>query len=151
MYPYINSINDVKKGKYPYPKGYTDTQPPSPAGGAQGGNPDLFTPHVSINVTVTNTGKRTGSHVVQLYVSMPTGVVDASTGDDITFPPWQLRGFEKIALEAGKSGSVAMNVSRKDLSYWSRGLGNWIMPEGEIKIGVGASSRDLPLQQVWSG
>ena len=151
IYPYLEAVESVERGLYPYPKGYTDVQPPSPAGGGQGGNPDLYTPHIGVNVTVTNTGTRKGMHVVQLYVSMPPGgVVDSITRDNITFPPWQLRGFEKIELEPGKSTTVELNVTRKDLSYWSRGLQNWVLPEGEIRIGVGSHSRDLPLLQVWA-
>jgi len=151
VYPYINSVTDIHKGSYPYPKGYDHPQPLSPAGGAEGGNPDLYTPLFSVNVTVTNTGKRKGSQVVQLYVSMPEGVIDSSTGDKIGFPPWQLRAFEKIEIGPEESMHIQLNVTRKAISYWSRGLGNWVIPDGVIKVGVGANSRDLPLQEEWKG
>ena len=149
IYPYITSTSQIHHGKYPYPKGYDTIQPPSPAGGAEGGNPDLYTPLFSASVTVTNTGKRKGMHVAQLYIGMPTGVVDSSTGDAIDFPPWQLREFEKVEVEAGDSVEVQMNVTRKAVSYWSRGLGNWVLPDGEIKVAVGAHSRDVGLWQEW--
>ena len=151
IYPYIDSVSQVRHGDYPYPKGYTDVQPPSPAGGAEGGNPDLYTPLLSVNVSVANTGKRKGMQVVQLYVGMPTGVVDINTGDKIDFPPWQLRAFEKVEIDAGKSVSVEMNVTRKALSYWSRGYQNWVIPDGAIQIGVGSNSRDLNFRQEWIG
>lgn len=150
IYPYIASASDIKPGKYPYPEGYDEKQSPSPAGGGEGGNPDLYTPHLAVSVNVKNTGARKGKQVVQLYVSFPDGVVDASTGDKIDFPVRQLRGFDKIELDAGESQDVEIVLKRKDFSYWSRGLGNWVMPtEGKFTIGVGASSRDLPLSADW--
>ncbi|KAL8915894.1 MAG: hypothetical protein Q9172_006580 [Xanthocarpia lactea] len=150
IYPYISSISDIKHGKYPYPDGYDDVQPPSPAGGGAGGNPDLYTSHLTASVNLKNTGSRKGKQVVQVYVSFPDGVVDASTGDKIDFPVRQLRRFEKIELEAGKSQNVEFEFTRKDLSYWSRGLGNWVMPtEGNFTVSVGASSRDLPESAQW--
>ncbi|KAL8950562.1 MAG: hypothetical protein Q9222_003416 [Ikaeria aurantiellina] len=146
IYPYIESTSDIRTGKYPYPEGYDQVQPPSPAGGAEGGNPDLYTPHVTISIDLKNTGTRRGKQVVQVYISFPEGIIDPSTGDSIDFPVRQLRGFEKVELEAGKSQSVRIELTRKDFSYWSRGLGNWVMPtEGTFKISVGASSRDLPV------
>lgn len=150
IYPYIESTSNIKHGKYPYPKGHDVKQHPSPAGGAEGGNPDLYTPHVTVSVSLKNISTRKGKQVVQVYVSFPEGVVDASTGDKIDFPVRQLRGFEKIELEAGKSRIVEVELTRKDLSYWSRGLGNWVMPtEGKFAISVGASSRDLPVAVEW--
>ncbi|KAI4188689.1 MAG: hypothetical protein LQ348_003894 [Seirophora lacunosa] len=150
IYPYIARVSDIKRGEYPYPKGYHDKQAPSPAGGAQGGNPDLYTRHLVASVSLKNTGTRKGKQVVQLYVSFPDGVVDTSTGDQIDFPVRQLRGFEKVELEAGESRNVEMELSRKDFSYWSRGLGNWVMPtDGKFTISVGASSRDLSISADW--
>ncbi|KAL8699051.1 MAG: hypothetical protein Q9201_006225 [Fulgogasparrea decipioides] len=150
IYPYITSISNIKAGKYPYPKGYDQSQPLSPAGGAEGGNPDLYTPHLSIRVNLKNTGQRQGKQVVQVYVSFPDGVVDTSTGEEVDFPARQLRGFEKVELKAGKSQEVDIELTRRDLSYWSRGLQNWVMPtEGKFTISVGASSRDLPVKAEW--
>ncbi|KAI4172955.1 MAG: hypothetical protein LQ343_003242 [Gyalolechia ehrenbergii] len=150
IYPYITSTSEIKRGKYPYPEGYDQVQIPSPAGGAEGGNPDLYTDHLSVSVHLMNTGTRTGKQVVQVYVSFPDGVVDASTGEKIDFPLRQLRGFEKVELEAGASQNVEVKLTRKDLSYWSRGAGNWVMPmEGKFTISVGASSRDLPMNAQW--
>ena len=149
VYPYIKSLRSIKKATYPYPKGYHISQNASQAGGAEGGNPDLYTSLISANVTVTNTGGRKGKAVVQLYVGMPSGVVDGSTGQAIAFPPTLLRAFEKVELGKGESRVVEMKLTRKDVSYWSVGLQNWVIPEGEITIRVGSNSRDLPLGEVW--
>lgn len=149
IYPYITSTSEIKPGHYPYPDGFSVAQPPSPAGGGEGGNPSLFETHVAVKVTLKNTGNRKGKQVVQVYVTFPDDVVDESTGETIAFPVKVLRGFEKVELDAGKSVDVKIELTRKDLSYWSR-RGNWVMPtEGKFTVLVGTSSRDLPLKAEW--
>lgn len=152
IYPYLNSTNEIKPGPYPYPypPGYNDHQAPSPAGGGEGGNPSLYDDHVLLSLDLTNTGTRTGKQVVQVYVSFPADVVDASTGGRIDFPVKVLRGFEKVELEAGKTEKVEVRLTRRDLSFWSVGFQNWVMPvDGDFVVQVGASSRDLPLRGSW--
>lgn len=149
IYPYISSTKEVKKGPYPYPEGYDLDQQPSPAGGAEGGNPSLYEEHVAVQVSVTNTGSRKGKEVVQLYVTLPSPIIEPTTKEIIDTPARALRNFTKIELEAGETQLVNLTLTRKDLSFWSVIRQNWIMPEGEITLAVGRSSRDLPLQGVY--
>ena len=150
IYPYISSVSSIKLGPYPYPKGYSTPASPSPAGGAEGGNPSLFTPHLRVSVKVTNTGARRGKEVVQVYVSFPEDVVESSTQEKIDFPVRVLRGFEKVELAPGEETVVSVELSRKDLSYWSVVQQNWVMPtEGDMTVWVGRSSRDLPLSGTY--
>jgi len=93
---------------------------------------------VTGTVTVTNTGNLPGKEVVQIYVSYPE-----STGE----PPRQLRGFEKISLNAGESTTVDFDLLRKDLSYWDVVTQNWVMANGTYEIYVGSSSRNLKVHQ----
>lgn len=150
IYPFISSVDDITHGPYPYPQGYSTAHEPSPAGGGEGGNPSLYETYLSVSFTLANEGKRKGKQTAQVYVSFPSGVVDESTGEDVDFPVRVLRGFEKLELDIGQSQTVQVNLTRKDLSYWSRGRANWVMPtKGKFNIQVGASSRDLPLSQTW--
>lgn len=149
IYPYIDSIKEIKAGSYPYPQGYNDHQTPSPAGGGEGGNPSLYDEHILVSVDLKNTGDRTGKQVVQVYVSFPNDVVDSSTGGKIEFPVRVLRGFEKVEVDAGETTKVEIRLTRRDLSYWSVGYQNWVMPDGDVTVAVGASSRDLPLSGTW--
>ena len=150
VYPYIDSVSDVQSGKYPYPDGYQIARPPSQAGGAEGGNPDLYTVHLNVSFTLQNTGSRTGKEVPQLYLSFPSDVVDDSTGDKIDFPVRVLRQFEKVELGEGEKTVVTMGLTRKDLSYWSVGRQNWVMPtDGVFEVMVGRSSRDGRLSGNW--
>ena len=149
IYPYIDDVNQVQIGRYPYPKGYHQPHAPSAAGGGLGGNPSLYDAHVQLDVEVTNTGTRTGQTVVQVYVAMPERHREESSGESIDFPVKVLRAFEKVHLEPGASAVISMNLTRKDFSYWSVVQQNWVMPVGQFGIMVGQSSRDLPLQGVY--
>ena len=148
IYPYI--INEsVGSGDYPYPSGYSTPGPISQAGGGEGGNPSLYDEHLQVTVNVKNTGNRPGKQVVQVYVSFPKGVIDSSTGKKVEFPVRVLRGFEKVDIGRGAVVPVQVRLTRRDLSYWSVGLQNWVMPDGLMTVSVGASSRDLPLNGTW--
>ncbi|RAH86150.1 putative beta-glucosidase, partial [Aspergillus japonicus CBS 114.51] len=166
IYPYLTSMDGTAAANYThYPEGYDRPQPLSPAGGGLGGNPSLYDEVVNVEVEVRNTGPRAGQTVVQVYVSFPGDVtedgdwVEVHEGarrsskvklermpEPIEFPSRVLRNFTKVALEAGERQTVAMTLTRKDLSYWSVREQNWVMPDGEFAIWVGQSSRDLPLR-----
>ena len=154
IYPYIHSVSEVKSHpRYPYPPGAdpeaSTPHPTSPAGGSEGGNPSLFEPLLTATVTLTNTGDRPGKEVLQLYVSFPNSTTDIN-GDLIEFPVRVLRQFEKVELDIGGEKLVSMNLTRRDLSYWSVVRQNWVVPtEGEIVVGVGRSSRDIRLEEKW--
>ncbi|GAM89617.1 hypothetical protein ANO11243_076560 [Dothideomycetidae sp. 11243] len=155
IYPYLSSTEEALPGPtpYPYPSGYNEMRHPSPAGGAQGGNPDLYASVVLIELTVENIGDRPGATVLQAYVSFPVNITN-SLGEHVDFPLRQLRNFEKVFLEAsGEPGSavkVSMELTRRDLSYWDVGAQNWVMPVvGDFTVRVGWSSRDFsPLAEA---
>lgn len=145
IYPYLDNpqadaavANSSKT--YPYPDGYsTDPQPPPRAGGAEGGNPALWDVAFSVQVTVTNTGRRSGRAVAQLYVELPD-----SLGLDT--PSRQLRQFEKTkSLEPGQSETLTLEVTRKDVSVWDVEVQDWktvVGGEG-VKIHIGESVLDI--------
>lgn len=149
IYPYLDNTT-IAVGEYPYPKGYDLPAQPSHAGGGEGGNPSLYEEHLLVSVKVRNSHHRPGKQVVQVYVSFPDNVYDNSTGQKVDFPVRVLRGFEKVDVKKGRDLNVDIKLTRKDLSYWSVGYQNWVMPEGPIVISVGASSRDLPLNATWT-
>jgi beta-glucosidase len=103
-----------------------------------GGNPALWETIYNVTVSVSNTGAVAGAAVPQLYVGFPTGN-PALAGT----PPRQLRGFEKVGLDAGESKTVSFELMRRDLSYWDVVSQEWLIPEGDFTLSVGFSSRDL--------
>jgi beta-glucosidase len=93
-----------------------------------------------VSVLVRNTGKRSGAAVPQLYVGMP---VPAEGG---AMPPWQLKGFKRVSIRPGRARRVAFELDERAFSHWSTAADRWDVTPGCYRIGVGASSRDLPLQ-----
>lgn len=91
----------------------------------------------TVTATITNTGSVSAAEVAQLYISLPAGSPAA--------PPRQLRGFDKLSLAPGASGTVTFDLRKRDLSYWDVASQNWIVPSGSFAVNVGASSRDLRL------
>lgn len=75
----------------------------------------------------------TGSEVVQLYISLPTG--------HLTHPSSQLRAFHKVKeLAPGKSQAVKMVLDKYAFSYWHDGIHRWMADKGTYIVRVGASS-----------
>ena len=89
--------------------------------------------HTRVTVTVTNTGRRSGSDVIQLYVGDP-----ASAGE----PPRQLEAFTRVTLKAHHHTRVTLTLDARNLSYWD---GRWVAPAGTYQVDVGDSSAALPV------
>ena len=134
IYPYIASTPPSTQSPTPIPTPF----PYSPAGGAPGGNPSLYDVLYTSTVVITNSGTLPGKEVVQFYIGYPPSVGE---------PPRQLRGFEKVSLNAGESTTVAYDVLRRDISYWDIVTQNWVIANGTYTLYVGASSRNILLQQ----
>jgi beta-glucosidase len=83
---------------------------------------------------MTNTGKRAGDEVVQLYLHE----VVAS----VTRPVKELRGFSRIRLAPGESKRVEFKLGPADLGLWNRDMKHVVEP-GKFDIMVGASSADI--------
>jgi len=94
---------------------------------------------------VTNTGKRSGAEVVQVYISLAA----SANAIGAKQPPKRLVGFQRIELAPGTSGEVAIQIdpaaSNHPLSVWNEREGKWVIPAGTSTIWLGRSSspRDL--------
>jgi beta-glucosidase len=100
-----------------------------------GGNPALWDVLYTVSVSLTNTGSIAGATVPQLYLTLPSSAPST--------PPKQLRGFEKVFLEAGASSVIQFPLMRRDLSYWDIVSQDWVIPAGELGLSIGFSSRDI--------
>jgi beta-glucosidase len=90
---------------------------------------------IRVSVEVTNTGDRDGREVVQVYVSVPASRVQR--------PLRELKGFANVAVAAGATETVVIDLSAADLAYYDTELGGWSVEGGDYVVEVGASSRDL--------
>jgi beta-glucosidase len=95
---------------------------------------------IVVSVTVSNTGKRAGDEVVQLYVSHVNSKVER--------PIKELKGFERIYFSAGETKTVQIILKKKDLAYWDKSAGGWIVEKDKIKIMIGSSSADIKLSEI---
>ena len=88
----------------------------------------------SVSIDVTNTGKRAGDEVVQLYIH---DVVSSATR-----PVAELRGFRRVTLRAGETRTVTFDVGPEHLAYHGADMKRVVEP-GRFEIMVGSSSADL--------
>jgi beta-glucosidase len=89
---------------------------------------------ITVSVDVTNKGSREGKEVVQLYVRDLVG--------SVTRPVKELKGFEKVLLEAGETKTVTFTIKVNDLSFYKYDLSYGAEP-GKFKVFVGGNSRDV--------
>jgi beta-glucosidase len=91
-----------------------------------------------VTVDVTNTGRRTGSEVVQLYADDPGTA-------PVPEPPHQLAGFAKVTLRPGQTVPVTLRVTAQSFAHWDTVANGWSTVDGTYHVSVGTSSADLPL------
>jgi beta-glucosidase len=104
--------------------------------GVDGEGQDL---RATVSCTVTNSGGRAGSEVVQVYVADPEASVFR--------PEQELKAFTKVSLAAGESTRVTLALDGRAFSWWSTAAGRWVVEGGAFEIRVGASSRDVRLSE----
>jgi beta-glucosidase len=97
----------------------------------------------TVSATITNIGKVAGAEVAQLYLGLPT------TGD-LDFPEKQLKGFQKLVLEAGEASIVHFKLTDRDISGWNTANTAWTSVKGIVNVFVGASSRDIRLKTTFT-
>ena len=88
---------------------------------------------------MTNTGKCTGSEVVQVYVSLPPV--------GVTTPHLQLRGFAKVRdLKPAETRAASVKLDRLACAFWEERSERWEARKGVYGVHVGRSSYELPLK-----
>ena len=92
---------------------------------------------VKVSFDLKNVGGRDGEEVVQVYVKAP--------GDDAAK---RLRGFERIAVPAGKKVKVEIVIPQEDLMLWNIDEHKFQLSEGAYEFMVGASSADIRLNST---
>ena len=93
-----------------------------------------------VSFDLTNTGKRSGEEVVQLYVK--------HLDSKVARPIKELKGFKRIAVKAGETQRVAVELSADQLAYWSVDEHRFVVEPGKIEIMIGASSADVKLRRM---
>ena len=125
----FHDTHDVP-ARFPFGHGLTYTTFAYGAPEVRGSGTDLM-----VSVDVTNTGARTGSEVVQVYVR--------DVESSLPRPAKELAGFAKVRLEPGQTARAEVALDRRSFTVWDVAANDWLVEAGEYEILVGSSSTDL--------
>ena len=92
---------------------------------------------LTVSVAVKNTGSRAGDQVVQLYVAHPHSAVAR--------PREELKGFHRVSLQPNETKTVQIPLRASTLAYWNDKDKQMEVEAEPLKLMVGSSSADLPL------
>ena len=92
---------------------------------------------ITVCFTLTNSGSMAAEEVAQCYVGRPASSVER--------PKYELKGFQRVALDAGESRQVSIRIPLKQLRHWDEKTHNWALESGRAVFYVGQSAIDLPL------
>ncbi len=88
---------------------------------------------ITATVAITNTGKRIGTEVVQLYTRQLTG--------SLTRPVKELKDFERVLLKPGQKRLVTFSLPKQALGYFN-GENRFIVEPGKFHLWIGGNSVD---------
>ena len=98
---------------------------------------------LEVKVRIKNTGSADSDEVPQVYLGAPSEIPSG-----VQFPVRALVAFDRIHLSAGEGKTVTLHVEPRQLQYWSTKDGAWQPAAGKRILSVGASSRDLRVEQT---
>lgn len=90
---------------------------------------------LTVTVPITNTGKREGAEVVQLYIR------DVKSA--LPRPVKELKGFKKIRLMPGETCEVTFTIDKEALSYFDDTRHEWVAEPGKFEAIIAASAIDV--------
>jgi beta-glucosidase len=99
---------------------------------------------VSVGLTVKNVGSREGRETVQIYLRA------TKSADSIERPFQELKAFEQIGLEPGKSKRLSFTLSDLVTPYYDERRHDWAQDQAEFEVRAGSSSRDIRATAAFS-
>jgi len=93
-----------------------------------------------VSFDLTNTGKRSGEEVVQLYVK--------HLDSKVSRPLKELKGFKRIAVKAGETQHLTLELTADQVAYWNVDAHRFVVEPGRIEVLIGASSADVKLRRM---
>lgn len=94
---------------------------------------------VKATVSLTNTGEREGTEVVQCYIR--------DIACRYSRPVKELKGFERVTLRKGETKQVTITLDEASLSYYDM-QGRLFFEPGEFDIMVGGNSQDVQTKRI---
>jgi beta-glucosidase len=100
-------------------------------------------PNFQVSFTLANTGSAAGAEVAQVYLGLPASTNEA---------PRRLVGWQKVALSAGSSQAVTIEVDQNDsshpMSYWNTATNAWTVTPGTYTVYLGNAENAAALSTV---
>jgi beta-glucosidase len=102
-------------------------------------NKNTITPNdkITISVDVKNSGKVEGDEVVQIYMKTPESPASMQR------PIKRLKGFKRVAIPAGQTKTVNIDINCADLWFWDMDKNRITFDQGKYAFEIGASSKDI--------
>lgn len=96
---------------------------------------------IQLTVPVTNTGKRTGNEVIQVYIRKV---------NDIDGPLKTLRGYKRVEIPAGKTQQVAIDLNPSSFEFFDWSQRKMMVTPGEYEVYYGNSSdaKNLKISRI---
>lgn len=88
---------------------------------------------LTVSAAITNTGKYEGTEVVQLYVQDKVG--------SVTRPVKELKGFQRVTLQAGETKRVSFSLPVKELAFWNLNM-DYVVEPGDFTVWVAPHSQE---------
>jgi len=98
------------------------------------------TGQLKVSLDLTNTGKRSGEEVVQLYVR--------HLDSKVARPLKELKAFRRVAVGPGETKTVTLDLKSDQLAYWKTDTHRFEVESGKIELMIGSSSSDFKLRKV---
>lgn len=109
------------------------------------GTPEVSSDHISvsepvkISLNVTNTGKRAGVEIIQLYIH--------DCFASIARPVKELKNYQRVTLQPGETKKVEFTLTVDDLKFYNADL-KFVYEPGYFEIMVGPDSRHLNVKRI---
>ena len=101
-------------------------------------NADVKDDTIEVTFDLSNRGQQEADEVAQVYIARPDSKVER--------PKYELKGFKRVAIQAGQTTKVTISIPKENLRHWNEFQHAWNVEKGKAVIYVGSSSVDLPLQ-----
>jgi beta-glucosidase len=90
-----------------------------------------------VQVTVKNTGPRSGDEIIQLYLRDIQASVEREDKS--------LKGFTRVCMKPGEQKTVVFTIDKSHLSFYDERQRQWLAEPGDFEVLIGSSSRDIRL------
>ena len=94
---------------------------------------------IEVTFDLSNRGQQEADEVAQVYIARPDSKVER--------PKYELKGFKRVAVQAGQTTKVTISIPKEQLRHWNEFQHAWNVEKGKAVIYVGGSSDNLPLQK----